>query len=67
MLCGHIHKYRLYEQSRETGADFPVVCNANLERMDAEVSSSGITLEFFNADGKKLRNLSFPASKVNQR
>ena len=67
MLCGHIHKYRLCEQSRKTGVDFPVVCNADLERMDAEVSSSGITLELFNADGKKLMNLSFPASEVNQR
>lgn len=59
MLCGHIHKYKLFE-TETTGADFPVVCNANLERMDVRVSQDGIHLEFYSPEGTRLRTLDFP-------
>ena len=62
MLCGHIHKYKLFDKEiSETS--FPVVCNANQERMDALVTEKEIRLEFYNSDGVKLRSLVFPVGK----
>lgn len=58
MLCGHIHKYRYYAPGSTT-ALFPVVCNANLQRMDASVDSDRIELKFYDASGKQVRSQEF--------
>ena len=62
MLCGHIHKFKEYDKA-VSATNFPVVCNANQERMDAIVTEKEIRLEFFNSDGVKLRSLVFPVGK----
>lgn len=40
-----------------------VICNANQQRMDVDVSEKEIRLEFYNADGLKLRSLVIPVGK----
>ena len=62
MLCGHIHKFKQFKDEH-TGVSFPVVCNANLERMDVTVTKNEIRLEVFNPDGSKIRNLAFPVKR----
>jgi acid phosphatase type 7 len=58
MLCAHIHKYRFHEAGT-IGADFPVLCNANRQRIDAVVDSRGIRLDIFDASGTKLHSHKF--------
>ena len=62
MLCGHIHKFKNYDK-QQTGTSFPVICNANQQRMDVDVSEKEIRLDFYNSDGLKLRNLVIPVGK----
>lgn len=62
MLCGHIHKFRNYD-TETTGTEFPVVCNANRERMDVRADEKEIRLSCYSPDGKLLRSLSFPVGK----
>ena len=57
MLCGHIHQFR-YDKPGTTSANFPVVCNPNLKRMDATVTSENIKLEFVDEE-KVVKTLNF--------
>ena len=62
MLCAHIHKYRLTEAG-VNGADFPVLCNANQQRLDAVVDKSGIRIDIFDNNGVKVKSLKFDKKK----
>lgn len=63
MLCAHIHKYRLTEAGGVNGADFPVLCNANQQRLDAVVDKSGIRIDIFDNTGVKVKSLKFDKKK----
>ena len=57
MLCGHYHHY--YSRKKgEHDAAFPVVINSNCERMEVSVTDSKISMEVYDADGKKVHTLS---------
>lgn len=58
MLCAHIHKFR-YNEANTMGADFPIVSNANLQRIDATADAKGIQLDFFDGTGGKVRTMKF--------
>ncbi|MBE6211485.1 MAG: metallophosphoesterase family protein [Rikenellaceae bacterium] len=52
-LAGHIHKYRLTEAG-ENGCNFPVLCNPNVCRLDAEVTANGVDIKIFDVNSKLL-------------
>ena len=58
MLCAHIHNLR-YEAPGTTNANFPVLCNDNLTRLDAEVTSDNISISVFDPDGKTIKSFNF--------
>lgn len=58
MLCGHIHQYR-YDRIGKTNCNFPIVCNANLERMDVTANSKKIEIKTYNDKGIITHTLSF--------
>lgn len=58
MLCAHIHKYRFHEPNT-IGADFPVLCNANEQRIDAVVNKDGITIDMYDVNGVKTHSHKF--------
>ena len=62
MLCAHIHKYS-YREAGKNGCDFPVLCNANQQRLDATVDKNGIKIEIYDASGAKLHSLKFDKKK----
>ena len=62
MLCAHIHKYR-FNDANTIGADFPVLCNANRQRIDAVVDKDGIRLDFFDETGAKIKSMKFGKKK----
>ena len=62
MLCAHIHRYR-FNDAGTIGTDFPVLCNANQQRLDAVVDKSGIRLDIFDATGAKVRSMRFDKKK----
>lgn len=58
MLCGHIHHYR-YDPIGKTNCNFPVVCNANLERMDVTADGKKIDIKMYDDKEKLTHSLSF--------
>ena len=58
MLCAHIHKFRL-DNPGTTDADFPVLCNANQQRLDCHVDDNGISIDIFDKSGTKVHSLKF--------
>ena len=62
MLCAHIHKYS-YREAGKNGCDFPVLCKANQQRLDATVDTNGIKIEIYDASGAKLHSLKFDKKK----
>lgn len=54
-LSGHIHKYRLSEAG-ENGCNFPVLCNPNLCRLDAEVTADGVDIKIFDTQATLLHS-----------
>lgn len=52
MLCGHIHRWRV-EKAEESlsNANFPIICNPNLHRMEVEVTDKSIEVKSFNTKG----------------
>ena len=62
MLCAHIHRYKYYEPGT-IGADFPVLCNANQQRLDAHVDSKGISIKIYDKSGANVHSLSFSKKK----
>ncbi len=62
MLSGHIHKFREYPIG-STNAEFPVVCNANLERLVATITDDKISIDIFKASGEKTRSLIYKTGR----
>lgn len=62
MLCAHIHRYR-FDEPGTLGTDFPVLCNANRQRLDAVVDKSGIRIDIFDETGVKVKSLKFDKKK----
>lgn len=52
-LSGHIHKYRL-DEAGTNGCNFPVMCNPNVCRLDAEVTANGININIFDVNSTRL-------------
>ena len=52
-LAGHIHKYSLTEAG-ENGCNFPVLCNPNVCRLDAQVDANGIDIKIFDVNSTLL-------------
>ena len=62
MLCAHIHRYR-YDAPGTLGNDFPVLCNDNLTRLDAEVTPDRISINIYDASGKAVKSQTFQVGK----
>ena len=57
MFCGHIHRWRVAEPDGSiSNAGFPVVCNANMERMEVTATEDAIEISTFDIDGKNTHN-----------
>ena len=56
MLCAHEHRWRVDDSGETSSANFPVVVNANLERLEVTADGRNISLSAFDADGKNTHN-----------
>lgn len=57
MFCGHIHRWRVAEPYGSiSNAGFPVICNANMERMEVTATEDAIEISTFDTDGKNTHN-----------
>lgn len=57
MFCGHIHRWRVAEPDGSiSNAGFPVICNANMERMEVTATEDAIEISTFDTDGKNMHN-----------
>lgn len=57
MFCGHIHRWRVAEPDGSiSNAGFPVICNANMERMEVTATEDAIKISTFDTDGKNTHN-----------
>lgn len=57
MFCGHIHRWRAAEPDGSiSNAGFPVICNANMERMEVTATEDAIEISTFDTDGKNTHN-----------
>lgn len=53
MFSAHTHRWTVHEAGdQNTGAEFPVIVNANVERMEVTLSSDAVEIRTFNPDGK---------------
>ena len=53
MLCGHIHKWRVTEpDGTVSNAEFPVICNPNIQRMEITATGNSIGLRTVDKNGK---------------
>ena len=52
-LSGHIHKYRL-NKAGENGCNFPVMCNPNVCRLDAEVTANSVNINIYDVNATRL-------------
>ena len=54
MFSGHIHKWRVAEPDGVlSDANFPVICNPNMQRMEVTATSAQIDVNTFDTTGKK--------------
>ncbi len=58
MLCAHNHKYKLVKPGT-TNANFPVLINANQERLDCHLDDKGISIKIFDTDGAVTHSVNF--------
>ena len=57
MFCGHIHRWRVAAPDGSiSNAGFPVICNANMERMEVTATEDAIEISTFDTDGKNTHN-----------
>ena len=57
MFCGHIHRWRVAKPDGSiSNAGFPVICNANMERMEVTATEDAIEISTFDTDGKNTHN-----------
>ena len=54
MFCGHIHRWRVAEpDGKISNANFPVICNPNMQRMEVTVNNKSIQISTFDTNGAK--------------
>ena len=58
MLSAHHHKY-IYSEAGKDGKNYPLLVNSNTERMDVEVTASGINIKTYDVDGVLKHAVSF--------
>lgn len=46
-------------------AQFPILCNADLQRLDCHIDDNGISIRIFDKNGSEVRNLKIGYSKTN--
>ena len=64
MFCGHIHRWRVAEPDGSiSNAGFPVICNANMERMEVTATEDAIEISTFDTDGKNTHNHTLKLTK----
>ena len=64
MFCGHIHRWRVAEPDGSiSNAGFPVICNANMERMEVTATEDAIEISTFDTDGKNTHNRTLKLKK----
>jgi hypothetical protein len=52
MFCGHIHRWRVAEPDGSiSNAEFPIICNPNMQRMEVTVSGKSIDIKTVNTAG----------------
>ena len=53
MFCGHIHRWRVAEPDGSiSNAQFPVICNPNMQRMEVTATTEEIKISTFDSTGK---------------
>ena len=53
MFSGHIHSWRVSTPGDGiSNAEFPVVCNPNMQRMEVTISEGAIRINTFDVSGK---------------
>ena len=55
MFGAHIHLYRFNEAGTIGGAQFPILCNADLQRLDCHIDDNGISIRIFDKNGSEVR------------
>lgn len=54
MFCGHIHRWRVAEPDGTiSNANFPVICNPNLQRMEVTADKNSIQIDTYDSKGNK--------------
>ena len=56
MFCGHIHKWRIDKPGTVSNANFPVISNPNMQRMEVTASAKTIKVSTFDTNGKNTYN-----------
>ncbi len=56
MFCAHIHKWRIDKPGTVSNANFPVISNPNMQRMEVTASAKTIKVSTFDTNGKNTYN-----------
>ena len=57
MFCGHIHRWRVAKPDGSiSNANFPVICNPNMQRMEVTATNKSIQISTFDTNGKNTNN-----------
>ena len=57
MFCGHIHKWRVAEPDGSlSNAEFPVICNPNLQRMEVTATKNSLQISTYDRNGSNTHN-----------
>lgn len=60
MFCGHIHKWRVDEpDGKISNANFPVISNPNLQRMEVTLTKDSIDIKTFDTNGVNINKRTF--------
>ena len=57
MFCGHIHRWRVDEPGKGvSNAEFPVISNPNMERMEVTATKDSLQIRTFDTKGANTHN-----------
>ena len=56
MFCGHIHRWRIDKPGTISNANFPVISNPNMQRMEVTATKESIRISTFDTNGKNTNN-----------
>ena len=60
MFCGHIHKWRVDEpDGKISNANFPVISNPNLQRMEVTLTKDSLDIKTFDTNGVNINKRTF--------